>query len=235
MKNLLKKTRILLYVGIFQFGVILLPIDVVFSQENSNTSISEEKTTIKDVEGLRAELTQMSQDPESKYIRFELKLTSSIYSERVKVTWNVTGQSIFVNQDEKVRDFVVEENKTYVIPVTILPTGISAATAKTQPYAATEILATVESFGAGATFVVTARKNFASNIDGEYITVVNGKIGLPQEYTNAKNLIFFRNLGIVLLVVTIGLFGGYRFLKGFLKWLNRNERLEYDSRIEKLN
>lgn len=235
MKNFSKKLQIIFCISLFQLGIVLLPINVIFSQENSDMPIDTEKTTIKDVEGLRAELTQLSQDPESKYIRFELKLSSAIYSERVKVTWSVSGQSIFVNNVEKERDFVVEEGKTYIIPVTLLPTKINETLAKAQPYAATEILATVESFGAGATFVITARKNFASNSEGEYVTVVDGKIGLPKEYSNAKNLIFFRNIGIIILAVSIGLFLGYKFLKRFIKWLNKNESLEYDSRIQNLN
>src|SRR5688500_16466537 len=59
---------------------------------------------IDDFSGLRAELNQYTQDASSKEVTFEMVLKSNVDSDRVRVTWELEGRSIFAPSS----DIVVE-------------------------------------------------------------------------------------------------------------------------------
>lgn len=159
---------------------------------------------IEDVEGLRAEFNQTTQDPESKKVTFELVLISNIDSDRVKVTWTLKGRSVFEDESEKVRNISVSKGKTYNIPITIIPAG----------YGVSELQVIVEAFKAESNYLVSVRKNYASNDASEILPITS-------EYSQAKALYIIKTVGIILAVITGLLFLAFFGFKRFVKWLNK--------------
>ncbi|MFS8130418.1 MAG: hypothetical protein ACMG57_00415 [Candidatus Dojkabacteria bacterium] len=153
----------------------------IYAQDASTADLPAE---IKDFDGLKAEFRQNTQDPDSKNIKFEMVLHSNIDSDRVKVTWTVSGASKMVNTSEKRVDLDIRKGQTYTIPITILPVGKGIS----------EVYGTAQSVSVESSFLVTVRKNYSSNSDSEVLPIT-------QEYQTAKSLLVVKNVLILVLVI----------------------------------
>ncbi len=180
----------------------------VFAQTDASTDPfqSDQAPVIQDVEGLRADFNQETQDPESKQVTFEMILKSGIDADRVKITWTLQGSSKFVNDTDATKDITIQSGKTYSIPITILPTG----------YGVTELRGQAEAFKADGSYLVLVRKNFASNASQEVLP-------LTAEYNQAKTLSIVKTVVIVAIIFVILAIGAFLGFKKFAKWLNRND------------
>lgn len=176
------------------FNVYAQEVDIY--QENQEVEII-------DVEGLRADFKEYTQNPESKEIVYELILKSGIDSDRVKITWSIKGVSKFKEGQQSVINTTVFKSQSYTFPITLIPQG----------YGVSELQAKVEAFKADSSYLVTVRKNYASNESSEVLP-------LTDEYTQARTLSIIKNVVIVLIAVVIALILGFFVLKRFVKWYN---------------
>ncbi len=211
-------------------GILMLlacVITPVRAQDNNELLNTNQTPSIEDVDGLRAEFKQYMQDPETKNIKFEMILKSTINSDRVKVTWTIKGDvSLFVDENLKAQSFSVKKGETYTIPIVINTTGIGI----------TELQGKAEAFGTESTYLVTITKNIISNTEGEVASSVEKKgntviINLPDDYLTAKTLMYVKNaaliLGIVILALVFGLIG----VKKFIQWLNKEDQVKYSPEL----
>jgi len=197
MQNLFSNLFILLLI----FVSLLSP---AFAQEAESTDpltdTEEDKlfeedrpAEITDVQALRAEFKQYTQDPSSKIAKFEMILKSNIDSDRIRVTWTIKGVSNAVNEAQLNLTLGVKKGGVYTLPVEVVPitTGV------------TEIYGKAQAFGADANVVATVRKNFASNSNGEILP-------LTEDFNSKKNMNLIINIlkivFVVLLLSMIGLF-----------------------------
>jgi hypothetical protein len=74
-----------------------------------------------------------------------------------------------------------------------------------------------EAFKPDSTYLVTVRKNFASNQSSEILP-------LTDDYNNSKTLSLVRTILIVIVILAGVLLGGFFGVKRFSKWLNKNEK-----------
>lgn len=131
----------------------------VAAQELSQTE--ETKPVIKDLDGLRLEIVQRTQDPTTKEVQFDLVIYPKLTSERVQLTWTVTGTSELLTP-EKVNLSIVEQNPLVV-----------SAILKPRQLGVTEVLAKVEVFSAGGVFLATAKKTFGTFASGQVYPISN--------------------------------------------------------------
>lgn len=207
--------------AIFSLGVtvvLALPLlSLVSAQSEQVLSENDMPAVIEDVPGLRAEFVQKSQNPGSKEAEFEMILTSTLDADRAKITWTIDGVSNFVDSKKAEQNFTIKNGGKYTLPIKIKPVGKGV----------TELFGKVEAFKADTTYIVTVRKNFATNASGEILP-------LTDEYNQAKNmnmviLIFQVVLGFV--VVVGGIFLGFRYL---MKYLKRDDVKSFDSKVKSI-
>lgn len=188
--------------------VLISFVSPTLAQEDTTEDEEVEDTPaeIVDIRGLRAELEQFTQDPETGRVRFEMILTSTIDSDRVQITWDVSGNSIFAEDQRETFNTRIESGKTYRVPIEIIPSGKGV----------TELFGKVESFELGNTFLVTVRKNFATNLDGEVLPVTQEFLDLKQSSTIESILLYIGGgVGaVIILFMLIVLFRG---------WYNKDE------------
>ena len=186
--------------------VISLTPTALFAQTTDESSLQTENevAVVEDVEGLRAEFKEYTQNPESKVVKYEMVINSNIDSDRIKVTWSLRGFSTFVDKTQAVKNISVQKGKSYSLAIELLPSGKGV----------TELVGKAEAFTVDGSFVATVRKNFATNSDQEVLP-------LTDSYKSAKNISTIKNLVItsLILVAIIALaFFGY---KRFRVWLER--------------
>lgn len=182
---------------------IFLPLVSLSYVSAQDATTTDQPAEIKDIEGLKAEFKQNTQDPESKNIKFEMILHSNIDSDRVKVTWTVTGSSKIVNTNEKRVDLDIRKGQTYTIPITILPVGKGVS----------EVYGTAQSVNVASSFLVTVRKNYASNSDSEVLPITS-------EYQTARVLSIVKSVLIIVVIFAtiLGIFFfGFRRVNKYLK------------------
>ncbi|MDQ6984778.1 MAG: hypothetical protein Q9M91_04305 [Candidatus Dojkabacteria bacterium] len=184
------------------------PTEEILREENIDAVID-------DIPGLRAEFFQKTQDPKSKEIEFGIKLTSRVTSDKVRVTWTLDGKSAFKYPQSSVSVTSIEDGGEYILPITIIPTGQGI----------TELIGKIESFELNNSFVVTVRKNYASNIDGEILPITD-------EYKSAKTTNLIRTVGIVAVTLIIAAVFATYGLKKFLKWYDRDEVKAFEENKE---
>lgn len=163
---------------------------------------------------LKTELIMNTQDPATKVVRFILKLTSNIDSDRVKLTWTSSGpnnytpgQNYQLNGLNASGELRIRKGQTYNIPVdlTIYGQGVN------------EIIGKVEIVLTEGTKILTVRSNYGSNAEGEVLP-------LTDAYIQAKNLNNIKNIAIIVVLLAAILIAGYFGLKRFIKWLDSDER-----------
>lgn len=188
----------------------------VSAQSEADLRENESLPVIEDVEGLRADFEQKTQNPRSKEVEFVLYLNSQIDSDRVKITWDLIGSSVFLEPSEQLRYTFIERGQSYQIPIKIKPVGQGV----------TEIRATVEAFKADATYVVSVRKNFATNSDSEVLP-------LSDEYKAAKLTVQIVNTVVWVVAILVTIVLGFFGIKLFLSYLNRDDVKEFDKKQTK--
>jgi hypothetical protein len=180
----------------------------ILAQDSNALFNSDQQPQIVDVEGLRAEFKQYTQNPDSKVVRFEMTLKSNIDSDRLKITWELKGVSSFVDETKKIVYGAVKKGESYVVPIEIIP----------RSYGVTELYGKVEAFKAENSYLVTVRKNFASNENAEVLPITD-------EFNSAKNLSLVKNIGFAIVGFTILVIFGLFGFKKFKNWLNKDERI----------
>lgn len=184
--------------------LFILTNPVIAQDEN----VQDQAPVINDVEGLRAEFKQYTQDPESKEVKFELVLKSNLDSDRVRVTWSLMtldGKgSVFKDPSQSIKFINIQKGQNYTIPITIIPTGKGEV----------QLLGKVESFKAGATFTVTASKVYASNTIQEILPLTN-------DYVSARRNVLLKNIAIFVGLFALTIFIFIRGTKQFKIWLNK--------------
>jgi len=186
----------------------------VILQSQTSSSITDIKNTnqpaqITDVPSLRAGFKEGTQDPETKTIQFDLLLKSTITSDRVQINWVVDGGvAYFTNPKKIIQNIQVQSGGVYDIPIqlTITTSGV------------TELRGTIEAFAPDGTYIITVRKDFASNYSAEVLPIT-------QAYTDAQTLSNLKTfllvtLGIIVLITVV-----YLFFREFTRWLNREEKI----------
>ncbi len=171
------------------------------------------QTTDSDSE-LTITLTQKVQNPENKNISFELVIDPQISSQRAQLTWQITGVSKFVENQENVVNIILTKGvqQSYSIDVLPLTSGQS------------EIVAELEVFKVDKRSVLSEQKIFFTNSAGEYLEIQSdGQLKLPADYTNLQTFIIIRN--IIYVIAGLGLFAltGFVTVKLFMQWLNKSE------------
>jgi len=170
----------------------------------SELSAEQEVAVVEDVEGLRAEFKEYTQDPDTKIVKYEMILKSNINSDRVKITWTLRGSSSFVDKTQAIRNVVVKSGETYAIQIQLLPSGRGV----------TELVGKAESYKVDGNYIATVRKNFATSSSSEVLP-------LTSEYTTSKNILDLRNLfltAIVIILLGAAAFFGY---KKFRVWMSQ--------------
>jgi len=198
----------------FAILAIFTPI-ISFSRLNAQTDANiDQPAVVKDVEGLRAEFKQLTQDPDSKNATFQMILKSSIDSDRVKIEWTITGASKLVNDNDKRTNLTIKKGQTYTIPITIIPQGEGV----------TEVFGTAEAVNVDSSYLVTVRKNFATNKSAEILPITS-------DYTNAKNLSVVKN--IILLVVVVATILGVilLILRRITKYLKTEPEVTFENEL----
>jgi uncharacterized protein YneF (UPF0154 family) len=193
--------------------VTALPFHAI-AQEESQEEVTEEiPAQVVNAKGLRATFSHETQDPSSKEIKFIMTLESDIDSDRVKVTWDVAGNSALVDRSKEEDDIVIESGAIYTIPVTIRPVGQGV----------TELFGKVEAFEPDGTQIVTVRKNFATNAAGEMLPI-------SDEYSQAKVLNTVFNIAKIIVIFVLAVVFGFIGFKFFVKWLKKDEVQAYEQR-----
>lgn len=169
---------------------------------------------IQDVDGLRAEFKEYTQDPATKKIKYEMILHSNIDSDRVRITWTTTGANVFDPQDAYTivgtsarGDIAIKKGQTYSIPIVVTVTGSGV----------NELFGKAEAFLAQSTYIATVRKDYASNESAEVLP-------LTDQYNQAKTQNTILNVVLIIVIVVVILASLFFALKLFLKWLDRDER-----------
>jgi hypothetical protein len=176
------------------------------SEESVDLFNEDKEVEITDVQSLKADFKQYTQDPDSKIVKFEMILTSQINSDRLRITWTVSGISKPVDDNQLTTVLDIKAGQTYTIPIEVTPTG----------YGVSEVYGKAQAFGADSNVIATVRKNYASNEMGEILPITD-------DYKNKKlfNLVFsIIKLILILVFVFIGIFFGF---KKFTKWYNAND------------
>ncbi len=209
MKNLYNFTKKSLLTIVL---LLTLFVPIVISAQDLTTQ--SQQPEIQDVEGLRAEFKEYTQDPASRKIKYEMVLKSNIDSDRVRVTWTTTGANVFEAQSGYTIEgttargnISVKKGQTYTIPIEVTVTG----------EAINELFGRVEAFLASSTYVATVRKNYASNAEGEVLP-------LTDQYNQAKTQNTILNVVVIVIVIALILVGLFVALKLFLRWLDKDER-----------
>lgn len=183
----------------------------------------QESKQIINAKGLRIDLKENTQDPETKIVRLDMIIYSDIDSDRVKITWTLKGNARFVNEKERIQAISIRKNNVYKISVNIIPTGVN-----NEGFGVTEVLGDIEAFFVNTSVVASARKIIFSNINGEVIVLKerNGEsiVEPPDEYLNAKNLINIRNILTAIIVIFVISATGFFGYKAFIKYLNTDDR-----------
>jgi len=190
------------------FFLILFISLPIYAQSSSQNNLEKNNTPaeVKDVEGFRADFKQNTQDPDTKIVKFEMILKSNIDSDRVEINWEVDGVSVFKDKGKKNLKTSIQGGKTYDIPIELIVAGSGI----------TELRGKAEAFKADSSFLITVRKDFATNSNLEILPI-------SQDYSTAKNVSLIKNIIVILVIVGIILFIGLIALKRFVKWLNKDD------------
>lgn len=185
-------------------ALITSPLIILAQTQEESLQAENEQATIEDVEGLRAEFKEYTQDPESKKVKYEMILNSQIDSDRVKITWSLRGSSTFVDKAQATKNITVQKGKSYSISIEVLPSDKGV----------TELVGKAEAFTINGNFVATVRKNFATNSDLEVLP-------LTDAYKQSKSISTVKNVlitSVFMVAIAAGLYFGF---KKFRVWLER--------------
>lgn len=194
--------------------LVIIPVTPVFAQTDAELeALVDEQAIIVDFEGLRLDLEQRDQNPGNKYVRFDLTINSLIESDRIQLTWIVTGSSTPVEWNGETFDFEDPPQFTEVLNLSNGEQASRSITVLPIYRGAAKVTALVEAYEIDGTRVATATQTIASDDDGRLV-------GAPASQ-NITNILYYARLGLIVIlsivVLLIGAFVGY---KTFRKWLN---------------
>jgi hypothetical protein len=189
----------------FPFQVLAQTTDGQVVPDLSNNLEQDTQPEIKDVEGLRLELAEQVQDPDTKNITFDIVVYSQIRSDRVQLNWSLDGAGSLVGERTQV-SFSVDPGSVKRIPIVVRPRarGIS------------NLRITVEAFEAQGTYLASAFQRIYSLEDGT-------RLPRTQPYWNLVLVSTVRSVAVFFLYI----FGGVLILVAgygvFQRWLNLKE------------
>lgn len=217
MKLQLNKTILFSLICVLSFIILPLTVSIFHVQAQQTGQLTPEQMTIDqkpeivDSSALRAEFKQYTQDPKSRVVRFEMILTSSIRSDRVTVTWKVSGTSRLVDGFGTRKDLSVEPGKTYTIPIEVIPTS----------YGLSEVYGKAEAFQVEGSAIATVRKTYFVNEAAEILPIT-------KDYESKKTLSLITDVLIIVGIVVALIVGGLVGFKIFVKWFKKDLIKEYD-------
>jgi len=193
--------RKLAYLLVFVL-ILSVPLHVLAATQEEQLDAVDDQIVIKDVEGLRLNLVQQTQDPGTKEVRFDLVIYSQITSDRVQISWSVTGSSELIT--DKSESMYLTPGNTYT----------ASATVKPRTFGATKLIVTVEAYEIEGTYISTASKEFGTFTNGEIYPITD-------EYKAAQLTYYLQFVAIIIIVI---LFLGVTIiflLKRFTKWYHK--------------
>jgi hypothetical protein len=217
MKFLLNKTILASLIGVLSFIIVPLTNSNFHVQAQETGQLTQAQMTtnqepeIVDSSALRAEFKQYTQDPKSRVVRFEMILRSSIRSDRVTITWRVSGTSRLVDGFGTRVDLAVEPGKTYTIPIEVIPTGFGLS----------EVYGKAEAFQVDGSSIATVRKTYFVNESAEVLPIT-------EEYSSRKTLALVTDVLTIVGIVLGLLIGGFIGFRIFVKWFKKDLIKEYD-------
>jgi len=206
------------------FAVAFMPVFPIFAQANevvlaqdkvqtiaqaqtqSTTSAQSQISApaqITNTDGIRLELVQSTQHPESKAISFTINITSQVTSDRAQLRWEIIGPAEIISGD-KTQTINLKANQTYSYSIGLIPRGSNRV----------ELRAVLEAFQIDGTRQATASQTL--------VFQPNGEILFPQagQHQLMKTILVVRNIAGTVLLILLGgivIFRGGRFL---YFWLN---------------
>jgi hypothetical protein len=150
---------------LFVFTVAAIVLISAFTPVNIYAQEQEMAPVIKDSAGFQLAIVPSFQNPDTKEVNYKLVIYSQIRTDRLFVSWVVTGGAELVAADKTEGSVTlsVQENQTYTIPVTLKPRlqGLS------------NLFFTVEAFEAEGTYVATASQDVFSDRAGTIVPMAS--------------------------------------------------------------
>lgn len=161
--------------------------------------------TIKDNSQLQLALVHATQNPDTKDITYELLIYSQIASDRVQVSWRVTGNTQLITPSNTPA-FSMAKDSVRRVKVTVRPrsNGLS------------NIAFTVQIFEARGTVVSTANQDIFTTRDGTVFPVT-------PSYQTLQFVGIARSVAQAVLTLALLVFGLYILYRIFSRWLNPPE------------
>lgn len=177
----------------------IIPLHVLAATQEEQLDAVNDQVVIKDVEGLRLNLVQQTQDPGTKEVKFDLVIYSQITSDRVKVSWTVTGSSELIT--DKSENLYITPGNTYTASATIKP----------RTYGATKLIVVVEAYEIEGTYISTASKELGTFTNGEIYPITD-------EYKAAQLTYYLKFIAIIIIGILVLAVVVLLLLKRFTKW-----------------
>lgn len=163
----------------------------VYAQSDDESGVK-----ITNGDGFQVQLHQYTQDPGDNTIKFDFIIFSLIDSDRVQVTWNVSGVSQVIGSREQ--SLTVKKGNVYRSSIVVRPRQLGV----------TDVAVRVEAFGISGNHISTASTLLGSYTSGELINQ-------DENYLLVKIIYTVRSLLVILLIITvivlISLYGYHRF------------------------
>ncbi len=213
----MKKFLVFLFIGIVGLSVGVIIPNTANAQDQQTLDELEQSVdkqpVIIDFEGLRLTLNQQDQNPGNRFIKYDLTIKSNIESDRIQLTWNVTGRSVPVEWNGEIFDYTDPPEFTEVLNLKVGEQATRSITVLPRGLGLSKVVAVVEAFEIDGTRVATASKTFASDSQGVLL--------FAESSQNVTNVLYYaRLIGIVILTIIVLLIAGFFGYKQFHKWLN---------------
>lgn len=200
------------FISILAFSVGFIASNTIINAQADN-QVEDQAPIIQNSEGLRSTFVQNVQDPNSKTVVFDMVVESTISSDRVRVTWEKNGNSIFTETYPLTYTTSVQTGQTHVYSIELQVIGAGV----------TELIGTVRVSDLEGSAITTVRKNFVSNEEGEILPITD-------EYRQAKlnSQIVSVLVWVLVLIIFFGLsFFGFR---KFMIWYKKDDVLDFEEK-----
>ncbi|MCA9378790.1 hypothetical protein KC640_00015 [Candidatus Dojkabacteria bacterium] len=176
--------RVAKFFSLFAVVALVLAAPALAQETNFDqlSQTEEAAPVITDVEALRLQLVQYTQNPENKDVKFDLVISPTFSSDRVQVTWQAIGVSEIISDTVQQISLLAGEDKT--VSFVIRPRGLGA----------TDVRARVEAFAADGTYSATASKTIGTFENAEVFPITN-------EYRIAQLLVLVKNVSLIAVVI----------------------------------
>lgn len=186
-------------------SVPIWPVSTKVSAQTNEEMFTQSQTQIVNAEGVRLELIQATQNPDNKTIRYDLKITSQIRSDRVQLRWEILGPAE-IALGEKAVTMNLTVGGVYQQSITILPRGSGRV----------DLRAIVEAFQIDGTRLSTATQTMFFQPNGEIL------YPQTQQHSLAKIVYLIRSVsGTLLLALVLGAVV-FQVGRSTARWLQQN-------------